>query len=183
MYQDKDQEYKLQCQCFTYTLCFVGGNSLLTHLEMHSAPVLLLNQLSRNEKHVVYYYIFLLQASNVVDFMPVAQLTKFLSNYYKLGRVGPLTLIWDIYRARKHNEVMDGECIVRKLLEWNTEVRFYYSWENLSSQSPVPRSYGDRTLSRFPHHVFGYLDINRSPITRLKPKIKLLRFEKMSNYI
>lgn len=40
------------------TVCILGGgNSLLTHLEMHNAPALLLNQLSRNEKHIIYYYI------------------------------------------------------------------------------------------------------------------------------
>lgn len=102
-------------------------------------------------------------------FYACSQLTKFLSSYYRIGRVGPLTSIWKIY---------NGECIVRKLLEWNTEVGLYYPWENLSNQSPVPRSYGDRTLSRLSHHIFGYLDINRSPVTRLKPKIKLLKFEK-----
>lgn len=57
---------------------------------MHNVPVVLLNQLSKNEKHITYYvyFFFWLHASNVVNFMPAAQLTKFLSNYYKLRRAG-----------------------------------------------------------------------------------------------
>lgn len=108
----------LQCQCLTYRVCVSEvGDSVLMHFEMHSGPVVCCFSSFPRVASILFgiiYYLWgfvwlqLLCASNVVDFMTSALLTKFLSNYSKLGRGGSnilLILMWEIYRARKHKKV------------------------------------------------------------------------------